>query len=337
MAYVTLPSSGGATFRIYYTETPNASTNKTVVKVTEVQVKLSSYVGQFYFSGSIKIGGTTVVSMNATNGTHYANINAKDTFYKVNGSYGSVTITHDADGTKTVAFATVGVQGYYNGSKKFSSATSKDVPLTRIYRTFTLTISAGTGSTITVNRTSSPGGGSTGSLTNGATIYYSDVLSVTTTANTGYDLVTQPNSSYTVTAAITLSATASLKTYSLTITDYSNGTVEINRTSSSGGSTGILSNGATLYYGDKLTISYSPNANYKIKSATLNNIAISSGSSHTVTEAVVITIVFNLSAGVIYIDDGTSLKPYHVYIDNGTEFILYSAYVDNGSSWNLCS
>lgn len=134
MAYVTLPSSGGAVFRIHYTQTSDIATNTSVIKVTKVEVKLSSYVGQFYFNGSITIGGKTVANMSSTNGTHYANINAKDTFYTVNGSYGSASIAHNADGTKTVAFATVNVKGYYNGSSKFTSATSTDVPLDAISR-----------------------------------------------------------------------------------------------------------------------------------------------------------------------------------------------------------
>ena len=133
MAYVDL-SSGGATFRVTYTQTQDIATNKSVIKVTNLQVKLSSYTGQFYFNGTITIGGTTVVSMNATNGTHYANVNAKDTFYKVNGSYGSVTIAHADDGTKSVVFATVSIKGYYNGSSKFTSSGNKTVELTAIPR-----------------------------------------------------------------------------------------------------------------------------------------------------------------------------------------------------------
>lgn len=55
----------------------------------------------------------------------------------------------------------------------------------------TLTVSAGTGTTITVNRQSSPlGGASTGVITSGATVYYNDTLEVTFTANTGYILAT---------------------------------------------------------------------------------------------------------------------------------------------------
>lgn len=134
MATVTLPSSGGAVFRITYTQTSDIATNTSVIQVTKLEVKLSSYTGQFYFSGKVTIDGKTAVSMNATNGTHLANVNSTGTFYKVSGTLGSVTIEHDKDGKKSVDFATVSVKGYYNGSSKFSSATSKNVTLTAIPR-----------------------------------------------------------------------------------------------------------------------------------------------------------------------------------------------------------
>ena len=42
-------------------------------------------------------------------------------------------------------------------------------------------------------------------------------------------------------------------------------------------------------------------------------------------------------SGVVYIDNGTTLEPYHVYIDNGSGWDLYIPYIDNGSSWDVIS
>lgn len=65
---------------------------------------------------------------------------------------------------------------------------------------FSLSISAGTGSTITVNRTSSPAGLGTGNLSNGATIYKNDKLKITFSAKTNYKLLTNKVNSSTFTS-----------------------------------------------------------------------------------------------------------------------------------------
>lgn len=42
-------------------------------------------------------------------------------------------------------------------------------------------------------------------------------------------------------------------------------------------------------------------------------------------------------SGVVYIDNGSTFKPYLTYIDNGTDWDLYLAYVDDGTDWNIIS
>lgn len=53
---------------------------------------------------------------------------------------------------------------------------------------FTLKVSAGTGSTITVSRTSSPAGANTGKISNGTVIYKNDKLKITFKADTNYGI-----------------------------------------------------------------------------------------------------------------------------------------------------
>lgn len=55
---------------------------------------------------------------------------------------------------------------------------------------YSLSVAAGTGSSITVNRTSSSVGLNTGNLSNGATIYKDDKLKITFSPNTNYKLLT---------------------------------------------------------------------------------------------------------------------------------------------------
>lgn len=45
----------------------------------------------------------------------------------------------------------------------------------------------------------------------------------------------------------------------------------------------------------------------------------------------------SLTAGVVYIDNGSGFDAYQVYIDNGTSWDRYVPYVDNGSGWGMCS
>ena len=210
---------------------------------------------------------------------------------------------------------------------------------------YTLTTSAGTGSSITVSRTSSPSG-STGTLSSGATIYAGDVLKITFKASTGYSINTHTvngtsftsGSSHTVSAAVTVKATATVKSFTLTISAATGSSITVNRTSSpkKGASTGKLSNGATVYYSDVLTITTAASAGYEITTQTVNDSAFTSGGTHTVTANVTIVTLTN-TLGLVFIDNGTTLEAYLVYIDNGSSWDQYVPYVDNGNGWDMCS
>lgn len=47
------------------------------------------------------------------------------------------------------------------------------------------------------------------------------------------------------------------------------------------------------------------------------------------------TVTTGGSAGVVYIDNGSSWDAYQCYIDNGSSWDLYIPYIDNGSSWSV--
>lgn len=151
---------------------------------------------------TIKINGTTVMS--------------KTTRFQMkkdqNLGSGTVTVSHGTDGTKSVsvsidaAIYTYAVNNTYSGT---ITMTCNPV--------YTLTISAGTGSGITVNRTSCAGVGSTGSLSAGTKkLCKGDILKITFVANTNYRLVTTTvNSStftsgnnHTVSGNVTVASTA---------------------------------------------------------------------------------------------------------------------------------
>lgn len=128
-------------------------------------------------------------------------------------------------------------------------------------RPFTYTTGSKTGvASITCTRASSPyAHASTGTVATGGTIYYGDTIYFTATATTGYNAPTSSKTSsspLTVTGNVTGAdyiTAGSVITYTLTLS--SSGTSALSyfvRVSSplGGGSTGSLSNGATLYYGD---------------------------------------------------------------------------------------
>lgn len=78
------------------------------------------------------------------------------------------------------------------------------------------------------------------------------------------------------------------KPYSLSISAGANTSVTVSRTSSpnQGASTGTLSSGSVIYYGDVLKITYSVSSGYKISTSTVNGTTFTSGASFTVTSAI---------------------------------------------------
>jgi len=92
-----------------------------------------------------------------------------------------------------------------------------DITITAAWKpnSYTVSWNTGTGYTITVSRTSSKyANASTGALSNGATVYYGDELSVSYSAVTNYEIKTNGATSVTVTGNVTsgtIYATAALK------------------------------------------------------------------------------------------------------------------------------
>lgn len=149
-----------------------------------------------------------------------------------------------------------------------------------IAQAYNVSWKTGTGYTIVVKRTSSPcANASTGTLNNGDVVYYGDVLSVAYTASTGYTISSKGSTSITVTGNVTSSniyATASVNSYTVSWSGGIGYTITVNRTSSpnKGASTGTLSSGATVYYGDVLSVNYTANTGYTISSKGSTSITV---------------------------------------------------------------
>ena len=252
-------------------------------------------------------------------------------YYEI-GSF-SVTTAQLNEGLKIYLLMEVN----YNSKYNCQGSVSANINTSGYIAGYTLTINKGTGvSTLTVNRDSSQIG-STGNLSSGAMIYTGDKLTVSASASDGYKLNTY-TSSYTVSGALTVSVTASVLSYVLTIATVEHCTIVVTRTSSplQGASVGVLENNATIYYNDELSIAYTPQLGYKIESSTGTPVRVEGS---TVINAIVVTSNADASATVspmatIHIWNGSSWDLYLVYVYDTNGWNLYQANVYNGSDWD---
>jgi hypothetical protein len=190
--------------RINWSQTYDAGTNTSVVTIDSVEAKSDRYYGYTYLPDVlIKVNGVTLITMNCKKGTHKWTPRTTGEWYPINGSgsnvtTGSTTVVHDADGTKSVMIELAkNTQETYafwfwsmNNSYHWGCDGSETVELETI-PTYTLSVSAGTGSTVNVNRTSSGySGASTGNISSGTRLYYGDKLKISFSAKTNYRLLT---------------------------------------------------------------------------------------------------------------------------------------------------
>lgn len=201
--------------------------------------------------------------------------------------------------------------------------------------TYILTISKDNGSNVIVSREGEI-------LNDGDSISYGDLLSISISANAGYNIkihtvngIDWVTGNLTVNGAVTIIATSTLISYTLSIISSLNGvSLQINRTASpiGGGSIGALTNGATLYYNDILSINYIVNDGYQLLTATVNNIDISQETlpfQLEVKENAVISVTVKIGA-IVYIGN----EAYQVFIGNGEAWIQYQTYIGNGTSFD---
>ena len=150
------------------------------------------------------------------------------------------------------------------------NVTSSQIYAVTSLKEYTVTWSSPSGCSITVKRTSSPyASASTGTLWNGAKIYYGDLLDVEYTESTGYSLSSKGATSITVTGNVTSSqiyADVSVNGYTATWNAPSGCSITVKRTSSpyASASIGTLSSGSKVYYGDMLAVEYTENTGYSL-------------------------------------------------------------------------
>lgn len=168
----------------YSISTSTANKQSTISHALKIEQLTDSYD----FDGNMNVTYYVAGSAYSYNG----NIDMDDKGnkgYTITIKSGSTTINHDTttgDASFTVSCSgTCNSGGWGPGNISLSSTTIKcsRIPL------YTLSMSAGTGSSITVNRTSSGGSGGTGNLSAGSNkLYYGDKLKISFTASTNYGI-----------------------------------------------------------------------------------------------------------------------------------------------------
>ena len=238
----------------------------------------------------------------------------------------SITVQHAAGaGAKTVSLSTTTTAAVrpYSGSDLVYAGGSGSASLTAA-TLYTLSISTGTGTAITVDNSTA---GKTG-LASGAMIAKEDVLKISFSANTGYELKTHTvngssftsGGSHTVSGNVTVAATAALKSYTLTVTADANAVVTVKR------GTETLASGATVSHFDVLSVTVSAKSGYKISAADINGTAVSPDTavSHTVSGPVTVTAAAEPLSNLFIDEDGTRRRAL-LYIDDNGERALYRA------------
>lgn len=311
--------------RVVYSYTQSIQNNTSTVTITAIQFcSLNHYQTNFNIYGRFTIGNT---NYDSAGGAVY--VSEQNTWYNIWSGSISFVVNHATDGSGSfnIYMGPVPGSGYsdYNILSQYKASGNIEFPadnytisLPKINRQFTLGISQGTNTSVVVNRTASPLGGSIGRLYNGGTLYYGDTITVSYTVGAGCSInvhtvngtTFSSGTQYTVQSAITVITTATVSSFTLTKTQGSNTTLTINRTSSpkAGAAQGYLNSGATIYYGDVLSISYSANTGYNMSSATLNGSSFSSGVTHTVTAAVTVVTSATVKTFTITRNVGTGLR-----------------------------
>lgn len=356
---VSYNANGGSGAPSSQTKTYGVNLTLSSTKPTRANSSAGSYTVTYNANG----GTVSPTSASATRTTSYTfsswntAANGSGTRYSSGGTYSAnsaATLYAQWSSTTTTASVTLPTPtrtGYnFKGWATSSSASTgvtgnytptKDITLYAIWelKSYTLSISRGNGTTITVKRNGT-------SLSDGATIYHFDVLSISISANTGYTIQTHTvnnttwdSGNYTVGGNVSVVATATLISYILSLSYSSNGvSISVNRTSSpiGSGSLGILNNGDRLYYNDVIEITYNIGGSYQLLTATVNNIDISNVPlpySFTVENNVVISVTVKLGA-ITYIGNEAYQAFIGTLVNGNAVWQQYQAFIGNGSTYD---
>ena len=179
------------TFEVNWSETYYASTNKHRITIDSMRVSEGDVFG--WPRGTVSINGTVVFNFDATSGNYFINTSSNRNIVldsdKTKTATGYVDIPGSSSSGVTVTISIGGNDGY--GLSFYNTGHSAFIKGSQNVETiYTLSVNAGTGSTITVNRTTAVHNSGTGAIPNGTKIYGGDVLTISFAAASNYQLLT---------------------------------------------------------------------------------------------------------------------------------------------------
>lgn len=238
-SYVSFAGSNGYNVRIYFDQVINESAGKSTVSVTKIGIQSIYYAGySTYVDGIIKINGVEVCKL--WNNKGVTNLKNSEWYYM--SASGSTTVTHSSDGSASISVSVHANQfsdfnlrssGGSSYNDRIASGQSRSAILTPV-PIYTLSVTAGAGCGILVNRTYSPAG-VCGELQSGAKLWKNDKLKITFTPDQNYDVISGlvnnaefiSGNTHTVTGDVTVSASAQPLASTITATDASIGSTSV--------------------------------------------------------------------------------------------------------------
>lgn len=191
---------------VVWSSTNDTTNNKSTITWNAYSRCPNGNTTSYVYAKNIKvvINGTSTTLVGST---------AKALYHGTHLGGSTITVSHDTNGKKSVSVS-IAAQIYVYGSDNSTYSGSITMTPNPVY---TLSLSAGTGSSITVNRTSCPVSGNTGNLSAGSKkLYHDDELKITFTPNANYSITTRTvngstftsGNSHTVSGNVSVVATA---------------------------------------------------------------------------------------------------------------------------------
>jgi hypothetical protein len=207
---------------VEYSVSYDPVTNRSTVTIDRITCQIngdSGYSTDFSVTVNVRATDSGKTASTSASGSGTTSGGTKD-FYLTPATK-TLTVQHSNNaGTKNVVIggSTYNYPVYINGNPHGADGSGSVTVETGTFATYTLSVNSGTGSEITVNRTSSHHGG-TGTLANGAVLYLDDVLKITFAASGGYEILTHTvngseftsGNSHTVTGAVVVVTTTGMQ------------------------------------------------------------------------------------------------------------------------------
>lgn len=301
-----------AKIRVNYSESYNASSNKTTVSLSSVEYYCNKSFGASPVYGTVYFKSSSVKSFS---GGYTNTASGGDWNTITNSSGGSVSVTHNDDGTASLSIDISDMGASWNGKDFYVyDVSAKTVSLTK--HTSKLTIDAN--------------GGTWNGLPSAS--YSQAPTSTKTIANpiragyrfTGWALSgggSISGTTYTFGASNgTLTAQWAKNEFTLTFTGDAHSVINVLRDGSS------LNDGDTIYYGDELNLNISPAPGYQIDSRNPTEDHI------TVTGDVTILVTTSPMATIHLRSNGT-WKMYLIHIRKSAQWKLHQANIRRSAQW----